>query len=108
VPLLIPAVLTCLTDTNNLCSISARYVLGHMNVATDDAVTALTTALEHPEAQVRVAAAGALSRSRGPAQTAVPALVQLLSDPNADVRKEATNTLRDIAPDVLTNAPPHF
>lgn len=106
VPLLIPGVLACLTDTNQFCSTYAKHVLGVMDVASDAAVTALTAALGDPEAQVREAAARALSRSRGPAQTAVPALMQLLSDPNNAVRAEAINTLRDIAPDVLTNAPP--
>jgi hypothetical protein len=106
VPVLIPVVLACLTDTNPFCSDFAKHVLGSMDVASDDAVTALTVALEDPAPQVREAAARALSRSRGPAQTAVPALRQLLSDPNEAVREEATNTLRDIAPSTLTNAAP--
>jgi hypothetical protein len=106
VPILIPVVLACLTDTNTFCSISARHVLGGMDVASDSAVIALTAGLHHPDAKVRQSAAKALSRSRGPAQTAVPMLMQLLSDQDFTVRQEATNTLREIAPEALTNAPP--
>lgn len=78
---------------------SAANVLGHLNLAPEQVVPALTKGLRSPEASLRRESATALARFQ--ALSAVPDLRAALSDNEQAVRDAATNALQQIAPEVL-------
>jgi len=65
-----------------------------------------TNQLLNPAYRVRAGAAAALAAYGSQATSAAPAVITLLSDTNREVRRAATNALRKIAPEALTNTPP--
>ncbi len=67
------------------------------------ALAAVLTNHQHP---ARWSVALNIQNMGNNAHVAIPALIKSLSDPEPLVRKAATNTLRKIAPEALTNALP--
>jgi len=70
-----------------------------------DAVPALTQALSHPKAEVRVQATRALALIGSQAKPAVPELSRLLDDKDEDVRRGAARALGQIGPAASTAVP---
>jgi hypothetical protein len=108
----LPALVKCLDDKDpEIRSLTAR-ALGTLQLEPALVVPALTNALSSaikrhlaympPEPKV---IADALGNFEKEAVAAVPALQQMLGDTNAGVRWSATNALRRIASEALTNAP---
>ena len=95
-----------LGDSNATVAASAAIALGQIKSEPARVVPALTTAFGDPRPWVSSFSARALVDFGRDARSAVPVLVEALSATNADTRNIATNTLRYIAPEVLTNAPP--
>ncbi len=98
-----PEFIRLLEDSDSGVAGTAAVMLGDLAVDPKVAVPALTRSLRDPRHEVRLGAAWALARFHQWARPAVPMLTDLCRDPNERVRMVATNTLQDIAPEVLTN-----
>jgi hypothetical protein len=101
----VPELVRLMNDTNApRTAYSAAIIL--TSIGTKEAFPAVLTVLTNQQHLARVAVALNMHRMRTNALPAVPALVQCLHDPETFVRHGATNALREIAPEALTNAPP--
>ncbi len=102
----VPVLIQCLKDTNAGVASLGAYSLGKLKLEPDSVVPALTECLQDPRQQVRREAARALRAYGEQARPALPGLLNLLTAPDFLSRVSATNALLQIAPEVLTNAPP--
>lgn len=125
----VPALVSCLRSDEYLLVALAESSLGKiakdpafqlpdlaksLSTATgtniDDTITSLTTLVvsqKSPE-RLRIASTMALGLMGKRAHDAVPALVRTLNDDDHVVQSAATNALRNIAPEVLTNGMKDF
>jgi HEAT repeat protein len=80
------------------------------NTNIDETVNSLTTLVvsQNTSERLRLASTMALGLIGKPAHAAIPALVRTLNDDDQLVQSAATNALRNISPEVLTNAPKNF
>jgi hypothetical protein len=101
-----PILVKLINDPNPMVAVQSVKALGRMTTDTVLLLPTLTNALQHPNPAVRSAAALSLSRLPGGKSAVVRVLHAALVDPAERTRLEATNTLRMIAPEALTNAPP--
>jgi len=97
----VPLLLRCLTEKDEAIARHAAAALGELGMEPALVVPTLANSLGDPIVVVRRLSAHSLGLFAGQAQMAIPALVQSLNDTNASVREEATNALRQIAPEVL-------
>jgi len=77
-----------------------------MNLNSPEVISALTNALHNPNPKVRSWAAACSTDSHARVESVRSSLQLLLADEDDDVRHNATNALRWIAPEALSNAPP--
>lgn len=76
------------------------------NIASKEALAALSEALADDDKAVRVAAASALQGFGRKAEPVVPALIRALSDTVAEVRQEAAGALGEVGPGAKTAVRP--
>jgi hypothetical protein len=69
-----------LEDADRGVQAEASLALSRMNPASEDALSALTRALEHKDPLIRMNAAYALARLGAPARAAIPTLVKAIND----------------------------
>jgi len=91
----IPALVKIIDEGAGAGPYQAVIAIGRLEAPPDTAISALTAALGHAEADVRRAAARAMGEI-GP--TAVPLLTRALADANDEVRRGAVEALRWIGP----------
>jgi hypothetical protein len=125
----VPALVSCLRSDNYFLASLADGALGKIardlalplpqlakslsttpNTNIDETVNSLSTLIvsqKTPE-RLRLASTMALGLIGKPAHDAIPALVRTLNDDDQLVQSAATNALRNISPEVLTNAPKNF
>jgi HEAT repeat protein len=94
----IPLLFECFQDKDWNVASAAAAGLGQMKFAPDTIVPFLTEALR---GRYREYAAMALRQFGEQSRPALPALLELCSDPEDLVRQEATNAIREIAPELL-------
>jgi hypothetical protein len=100
----IPELTRLMNDTNSLLvSRRAIWVLARTGKEALLPLTAVLDNRQHPNRAFAVSCLADLGTNAAPA---IPKLTQLLEDPDRAVRARATNTLRILAPEVLTNAVP--
>jgi len=97
----LPVVMRCLKDKDKSVVAPAAAALGLLRLEPGICVPALADLLKHTDWSVRQNAADSLRRFGEDARPALPALLSALHDPARLVRMEATNTIRNIAPEVL-------
>jgi HEAT repeat protein len=103
----VPLLIQCLHDVDPEVREMAAASLGRIALEPAQVVPALTNCLSVSATPLlRVRATWALGVYREHARAAMPSLLNELTDPDPDVREAATNALRLIAPEVLTNTPP--
>ena len=102
---LFPLLVQKLQSENMLIAAGCAGALGESKVDPDLAVPALTKSLADPRQMVRLQAARTLAQFGGLARPALPALSNVLTDPDPEARVAATNAIRAIFPEALTNAP---
>ncbi len=101
----VPALLNCLRDGDPKVQWTAAAALGEVGLQAEVVVPALQGAYEaSADAMLRRRCIGALGGFGQRARDAEACLVAALSDPEAGVRRAAVNSLRQVAPEVLTNA----
>ena len=101
------AIIGCLKDPARDVTYVAAEALGRMRIPAEIATPALAGALKAENPMTRWAAAGSLRLLGKAAVPAVGNLQETLVDETAYVRRAATNALREIAPELLTNTPAH-
>jgi hypothetical protein len=101
----VPSLIQCLADKDEKVVKGAIRALGTLHLQPDLVVPALTNYLVHPQPNFRSDTEFALQQFGPAARPAVPLLKRLLTDSDAAVRYSATNALRKIAPEALTNVP---
>jgi HEAT repeat protein len=94
----IPLLIDCLSDSNEIVVTDAELALGKLIV-----IPALTAKLSDPRPSVRRWGVEPLGYFGVEAKPAVPSLRKFLNDPDQWVRNVATNAIRAIAPEALTN-----
>ncbi len=97
--LLIPA----LYDTNRQFAFMAATMLKCFGDQTERVVPELVQCLNSSDPELQVAAIASLGHFAKKAESAAPNLTLKLEVPDRRIRLEATNALRRIAPEVLTN-----
>lgn len=102
----VPILIQCLDDKDSVLANQAASILSNLRVDRSAVFAALTNALRSHSAQVRALAVRCIMTIGTTRSEAVPVLLPLLSDPDVKVRENCTNVLLEIAPEVLTNAPP--
>jgi HEAT repeat protein len=95
--LVVPSLLESLTDPDPSVRHVAVTYLGIVRDRPAEEVAGLITALQDAEAEVREAAALALSSYGLDAEPAIPALTKASKDPDEDVQREAARALVHIA-----------
>jgi hypothetical protein len=101
----IPTLVRCLQDRDPQVQWTAAMALGRASLQPDLVVPALVAACQTPAAPVvRLRCISALGDFGPRARSAEACLVAALSDPEKNIRRAATNSLRRVAPEVLTNA----
>jgi hypothetical protein len=104
----VPIMIACLQETNSYVPSLAAYTLGTFLVQPEQCVPALTNAARSNDYRVRRNAIRSLGMFGAEATNAIDAISNALNDPERSVRTEATNALREIAPEVMTNGVTHF
>jgi HEAT repeat protein len=102
----VPAILPCLKEEG--MEQATVVALGSLRIPPEFALPVLTNAVVSKRAEVRVWAVVALGRYGSQATPAVPVLLHAVHDPDPRVQQEATDTLKAIAPEVLTNGVKNF
>ena len=97
----VPMMVQCLKDTDEWVVMVAGSELGRKTLAPKLVVPALVENLQDQRFNVRGSAARALGDFRADAASAVLALRTVLLDPDSMVRAAASNSLRQIAPEVV-------
>jgi HEAT repeat protein len=101
----IPALLRCLQDKDAGVRCAAALALGRAALKPEVVVPALVATYQTAaDWNVRRSCVSALGRFGPRARDADGLLVAALSDPKEIVRQSATNALKRVAPEVLTNA----
>lgn len=103
---LIPVLIEHTKSPNSGIAEDAIQALGNLLLLPEISVPALTNSLTHSDRNIRAWAVRSLREFESSARPAIPALIVARSDPDYLVRDLATDALRAIAPDVVTNAPP--
>jgi HEAT repeat protein len=104
--LAVPVLVKCLEASDPKIQYGAADALGRIVAEPLVVIPALTNCLnESTREDVRYAATWALGRYGEQARAAVPLLLTQLTNRDAAVRNWTTNTLHQIAPEVLTNSP---
>jgi HEAT repeat protein len=99
----VPMLLGCLKDPDAQVVAGAASKLGYVGLEPGVCVPALTNLLQHTNHSVQTCAIDSLGRFGSDSRSASTVLAAYLSDPDRDIRLRATNALRKIAPEVLTN-----
>jgi HEAT repeat protein len=102
----VPFLVACLEDKDDAVACAAAEVLGNLALSNSVAVPALATSLQSTNAARRIHAARALAEFGRAAEAIAPQLQRLLTDSSQSARDEARRALDQIAPEVVTNAPP--
>jgi HEAT repeat protein len=97
----VPAILPCVQEQE--MAESAVRALASFKISPDVGVPVMTTATVAKSAEVRVWAVVALGRYGTNATPAIPALLHAVHDSDPRVQQEATDALKAIAPEALTN-----
>jgi len=97
--------INCLEDQNPLVAAGAATFLGNLGIEADSVIPALEAAANKHGHQVRVFAIDAIGRFGPKARSATPFLVKALASTIPTEAEAATNALRQVAPEALTNAP---
>lgn len=103
----IPLLVKYTRDKDPTVGMHAALALGNLHLEPEKVVPELTLCLHstnHPE--VRQGALWGLKGYCTNAKTAVPLIIQSFTDPDASIRQKATNALKAIAPELLTNSVP--
>ncbi len=100
----VPLLIRLLHDHDPSIPWRAAWTLGKLHLEPSLAVPALTNALQSSDTGLRLASAAALGFFGPAARSATPALLQALHDSDTDVRSSATDSLREINAQALTNA----
>ncbi len=102
----LPALARAVQSNKRRLVTPAMYGIARMAQDPDASVAAILPGMQNSDARVRNEAIGLLSRYfNTQARAAVPAVLKACDDPDLQVRKSATNFLRDVVPETLTNAP---
>jgi hypothetical protein len=99
--LVVPVLIECLTNKDSEVAANAAVLLGGIRGDADRVVPALANTVAATNEHVRYCAVYAIRRFGDRGRPGVPALIHALDDPARTVRAAATNTLREIAPEVL-------
>lgn len=99
----IPVLVSCLTDTNEFIGSLAAGAMGSFLIEPEKCIPALTKAAGSANPRVRREAIRGLEQFGPRATPAVNAIAAALHDSDRGVRYCATNALKKIAPNVLTN-----
>jgi len=99
----IPILLNDLQNPNHFYRERAADALGNLHIQPDVVVPALTNLLNDPTNAARFIAINSLGKFGPAARSAVPVIAPFLT--NSDLDVVAKRALRQIAPEVLTNAP---
>ena len=108
-PAVVATLLKCLQEQDEDAAASAALALGEVGLQTKEVVPALAAQLQDNRRMVRYSATralGSLANDRSAIaelRKAVPELVNAQNDHDPMVREYATNALRKVAPEVLTN-----
>lgn len=103
----VPILLRHLEHPNHFYRERAADALGSLHIEPDIVIPALTRLLEDDSQAARYLALQGLGNFESRTRPAAPAIIALLADHEDAVREAATNALRRIALEVLTNAPSH-
>lgn len=107
----LPVLLQCAQDQDRILSRIAVTALAQLAADTtatlpmNSILPAVCATLTDPDPFTRGYGIDLLLQIGPPARHAAPALLNAFQDPDDHVRRKATNALRRIAPDLLTNAP---
>src|SRR2546430_5386123 len=101
----VPIFLRHLEHPNHFYRERAADALGKLHIEPETVVPALIRLLEDNSKAARYFAISGLENFQARARPAVPAITVILTDPDEGLREAATNALRQIAPEVLTNKP---
>jgi hypothetical protein len=104
----VPVLIRLLGDKDEAIAATSAALLGINPIEPQLAVTALTSRIQGTNARVRFCAVYALGSFGPQAREAAPLLVRALDDNDASVRAATRDSLREIAPELLTNSGPHF
>jgi HEAT repeat protein len=99
----IPILLHDLQQPDHLLRERAADTLGTLRIEPELVVPALTNVLDDPSPSARYLALSSLGRFESAARPALPIVCKLLDDQDEVIRKAATNAVRQIAPEVLSN-----
>jgi hypothetical protein len=102
----LPQLTTLAASTNQVISYRAMWILAHMGTNGLPPLLHMLTTQATPYRANLISVLGQLDYLGTNALPAVPVLLQYIQDPDPRVRRGATNALRNLAPEVLTNAPP--
>jgi hypothetical protein len=97
----VPALIICLKDP--ACSAAAFLALGALKLEPQLAVPAIADMAHDPDPIIRLRAIVALADYGHLARSALPTIRAALVDPDPTVRDSATNSLRAVASETLTN-----
>jgi HEAT repeat protein len=100
----VPDFLSCLRDMDDGVIRPAAAALGTLGLQPEVCVPKLGELLQHTNSHVRYVGVMALHSFGQKARPALPILLERLNDVDVWVRESATNAVRRIAPEVLTNA----
>lgn len=103
----IPILLQHLQHPNHFYRERAADALGNLGIEPETVIPALARLLKDDSKAARYLALRGLENFESRAGPAVPAITDLLADPEESIRETATNVLRRITPEVLTNPPSH-
>lgn len=105
---IVPQLVRLLQDKDRFCAMAAAAALGDLGRFEPDlAVPALTNCLHASESLLQITAAEALLHFTNAPPAARATLLRQLTNSDLNISVEAANSLRRIAPELLTNAPGH-
>jgi len=99
----VPIFLRHLEHPNHFYRERAADALGKLHIEPETVVPALIRLLQDNSKAARHFAISGLENFQALARPAVPAITAIFTDPDEGLREAATNALRKIAPEVLTN-----
>jgi hypothetical protein len=104
----VPLLIQLLDDKDEGVAATSAALLGINPIEPQLAVPALTSRIPGTNARVRFCAVYALGNFGPQAREAAPLLLRALNDNDASVRAAARDSLREVAPEVLTNSRANF
>ena len=93
----------CLENRNPYIAFTAAHYLARRKAEPTVVLRRLTKFMEYPDRHIRADAIEYAAEYGDLARTIIPELVKALEDQDSTVRNEATNALKIIAPEILTN-----